>query len=329
MARDHGCSTHSYQYLGRLLLLVLAILIGALPAGGQTTKLKVAAALPGIITDKGWNQAAFEALKKLEKEMGAKIAYTERVAQPDQVEVMSDYARRGFDVVFGHGGEFDAAGQQVAERFSKTKFVITAGTITGPNLASVQINVFQMGFLAGVVAGQMTKTNKIAAIVAQKFKSTDNMLAGYAQGAKFVNPSIQVFSSYTGDWNDIGKAKEAALAHIAKGADIIWPVLDHALLGVLDATKEKNIYALGFTGDQLDLAPKQILTSALQNIGTAMVEITKLAVAGKFQGKVYVFGLETPNATGVGRYNPVVPKSVRDKVEEVERLFIAEKIKQQ
>jgi basic membrane protein A and related proteins len=329
MGRGHGTFARGSAQLGGLALLILTMVLGVFPALGQTPKLKLAAALPGIITDKGWNQAAYEALKKMEKDMGAQIAYTERVAQPDQVEVMSDYARRGFTMVFGHGGEFDAAGKQVAERFPKTKVVITAGTVTGPNLASVQINVFQMGFLAGVVAGGMTKTGKIAAIVAQKFKSTDDMQLGYEQGAKYVNPKVQVFSSYTGDWNDIGKAKEAALAHIAKGADIIWPILDHALLGVFDAAKEKKVYALGFTGDQLDLAPKQILTSALQNIGTAMVEITKIAAAGKLQSKVYVFGLETPNATGVGRYNPIVPKPVRDKVGEVTKLFIAGKITRQ
>jgi basic membrane protein A len=329
MLRDQVRSARGLGGAGKLLVLAVVLAVGALPAVGRTAPLKVAAALPGIITDKGWNQAAYEALKLMEKEMGAQIAYTERVAQPDQVEVMSDYARRGFNVVFGHGGEFDAAGKQVAERVPQTKFVISAGTVTGPNLASVQINVFQMGFLAGVVAGEMTKTNRVAAILAQKFKQTSDMLAGYERGAKYVNPKVQVFSSYTGDWNDIGKAKEAALAHFAKGADIVWPILDHALLGVLDAAKEKNVFALGFTGDQLDLAPQQILTSALQNIGTAMVEVTKVVAAGKFEGKVYVYGLETPQATGLGRYNPLVPQKVRDKVREVTKLLIEGKIERQ
>jgi len=298
----------------------------AVPTGAGGAKLKVAAALPGIITDKGWNQAAFEALKQLEKDVGAQIAYTERVSQADQTEVMSDYARRGFNLVFGHGGEFDSAGKQVAQRFPKTKVVITAGTVTGPNLASAQVNVFQMGYLSGTVAGLMTKSNKIAVIVAQKFKQTDEMVLGYTEGAKAVNPKIGVFSSYTGDWNDVAKAKEAAIAHIAKGADIVWPILDHALLGVFDAVKERKVFALGFTGDQLDLAPQSILTSGLQKIGVAMLEMAKIVAAGKLEPKVYVFGLEV-NATGVGRYNPIVPQSVKDKVEEVKKMFLAGKIK--
>ena len=77
-----------------LLGVTIAFTAAPMPSAGGVTKLKVAAALPGIITDKGWNQAAYEALKQMEKQFSAQIAYTERVAQTDQTEVMSDYARR-------------------------------------------------------------------------------------------------------------------------------------------------------------------------------------------------------------------------------------------
>ncbi|MGH8525001.1 MAG: BMP family protein, partial [Gammaproteobacteria bacterium] len=290
------------------ILLSVALAVGAMGAPGSAgpTKLKVAAALPGIVTDKGFNQAAFEALKRMEKELGAQTAFTERVNQPDQIEVMSDYARRGFDLIIGHGGEFDDAGKKVAARFPKAKVVISAGTVTGPNLGSAKVNFFQMGFMGGTVAGMATKSGKVAVIIAQKFKSTDDMLAGFTQGAKWANPQVEVASSYTGNWDDVGKAKEAALAHVAKGADVIWPILDHALIGVYDAAKEKKISAIGFTGDQLDMAPDVILTSALQNIGIVLFEMAKLVNQGKFQGKSYVYGLETPGVTGVGRWNPSV-----------------------
>jgi len=311
-------------------VLGLAVLVVAvpLPAGAGATKLKVAAALPGIITDKAWNQSGYEGLKMVERELGAEIAYTERVAQPDQVEVMSDYARRGFDMVFGHGGEYDAAGKQVASRFPKAKIIVTNGTVTGPNLASLQINHFQVSFLAGVVAGMMTKTNKIAAISAQKFKAIDDMMAGFEQGAKYVNAKVQVFTSYTGNWDDVGKGKEAALAHIAKGADVVYPLLDHALLGVIDAAKEKNVYAVGFVGDQLDMAPKNVITSGIENISIAMLDLAKVVAAGKFQGKSYVFGLENPQAARLGRFGSMVPKKVRDKAAEVQKMLLAGQIKQ-
>lgn len=298
------------------------------PTGAATGKLKVAAALPGIITDKAWNQSAYEGLKMIEKQMGAQIAYTERVAQPDQVEVLSDYARRGFDLIFAHGGEFDAAGKQVAAQFPKTKFVIDNGTNTGPNLADLQINHFQVAFLGGFVAGKMTKTNKVAVVAAEKFKAIEDLVAGFSQGAKYANPGVEVFVTFTGDWDNVGKGKEAALAHIAKGADVVMPILDHALVGVLDAVKEKNVYGVGYVADQLDLAPKNILTSVMENMSVAIFEMAKTVSAGKFESKNHVLGLENPKVARLGRYNAVVSQGVRAQVEQVKKLLLSGKITQ-
>lgn len=310
--------------LGMALLLVLA----AMPSEGAMNKLKVAAAFPGIITDKGFNQNGFEGLKLVEKTLGAEIAYTERVAQPDQVEVMSDYARRGFDLIFGHGGEFDAAGKQVSAQFSKVKFALTNGTVSGPNLASVQINHFQVAFLCGVVAGMMTKTNRIAAVIAQKFKATDDITAGFEQGAKWANPNVEFFSSYTGNWDDAVKGKEATLAHIARGADVVLTILDHAVVGLVEAVKEKNVHMVGMFGDQMDLAPKHVLTSGIENIAPGWLRIAKMVADDKFAGRQYVIGLENASAAGLGRMNAVVPAKVKAKVDEAKKLLIAGKITQ-
>lgn len=309
-------------------LIVLAATLTASPAGAGMAKLKVAAALPGIITDKAWNQSGYEGLKMMEKQLGAEIAYTERVAQPDQVEVMSDYARRGFDLVFGHGGEFDAAGKTVASRFPKTKVMVTNGTVTGPNLGNVQVHHFQVAFLCGVVAGSMTKTNKIAAISAQKFKAIDDGFAGFEQGAKWVNPKVQMSTSYTGNWDDVAKGKEAAFAHIAKGADVLFGVLDHAQLGVLEGAKEKKVFAVGYVGDMLNIAPKNILTSCIENIAQGILEVGQKVTAGSWQGRSYVIGLENPKVARLGRYGSMVPQRVKAKVEEAKTKLLARQITQ-
>lgn len=310
-----------------LALIALFVTTLIQPTGAGAARMRVAAALPGIITDKAWNQSAYEGLKLVEKELGAQIAYTERVAQPEQVEVLSDYARRGFDLVFAHGGEFDAAGKQVAAQFPRVKFVINNGTNTGPNLADLQINHFQVAFLGGVVAGRMTKTNKVAVVAAQRFKAIEDLVAGFSQGATFANPRVEVFVTFTGDWDNIGKGKEAALAHIARGADVVLPILDHALVGVLDAVKEKNVYAIGYVADQLDLAPQHILTSVMENMSVAILMMAKIVAEGKFEGKNYVIGLENPQVARLGRYNRIVPAEVRAKVEEAKTLLLAGRIR--
>ncbi len=306
------------------------LLLGSATDGeAQAKKLKVAIVLPGVITDKAWNELGHNGLKVIEKELGAEVAFIEKVAQPDQAEAMGDFARRGFDLVFGHGGEFDAAAKQVAAKFAKTWFVVTNGNISGSNIASVQINHWQVAFLGGVAAGMMTKTNKLALITAQKFKAMDDAFAGFRDGAKWVNPKIDAAISYTGDWDDVGKAKEAALAHIAKGADVIAPNLDLAQQGGIDAAREKGVYAVGFVGDQYALAPKTILTSAIENIHVGMFEVAKLLRDGKLQSKLYVLGVENAKAAGYGKFGDMVPQKVKDKVAEAKKLMLEGKLKPQ
>lgn len=311
------------------MVVALAVLAAAVPPGeGQAKKLKVAIVLPGVITDKAWNELGHKGLKAVEKELGAEVAFVERVAQPDQAEAMGDFARRGFNLVFGHGGEFDAAAKQVAARYGDTWFVVTNGNVSGKNIASLQVNHWQVSFFGGVAGGMMTKTNKLAFITAQKFKAMDDAFAGFRDGAKWVNPKAEVAISYTGDWDDVGKAKEAALAHIAQGADVIAPDLDLAQQGGIDAAKSKNVWAVGFVEDQYKSAPDHILTTAIERIDLAMVEISKLAQGKKLEGKQYVFGVDNTKVAGYGKFGNKVPKNVQDKVAEAKKMMLEGKLKQ-
>jgi basic membrane protein A len=308
----------------------LTVLVAAVPsAETQGKKLKAAIVLPGVITDKAWNQLGHKGIKAVEQELGAEVAFVERVAQPDQAEAMGDFARRGFDLVFGHGGEFDAAAKQVAARHANTWFVVTNGNVSGKNIASLQINHWQVAFFGGVAGGMMTKSNKLAFITAQKFKAMDDMFAGFRDGAKWVNPKAEVVQSYTGDWDDVGKAKEAALAHIAQGVDVIAPSLDLAQQGGIEAAKAKNVWAVGFVDDQYTAAPDHILTTAIERIDLAMVEISKLAQQKKLEGKQYVFGIDNAKVAGYGKFGNKVPRNVQDKVAEANKLMLEGKLKQQ
>jgi basic membrane protein A and related proteins len=309
--------------------LALLLLGGATDSAAQAKKLKVAIVLPGVITDKAWNELGHNGIKTIEKELGAEVAFVEKVAQPDQAEAMGDFARRGFDLVFGHGGEFDAAAKQVAARHANTWFVVTNGNVSGKNIASLQINHWRVAFFGGVAGGMMTKSNKLAFITAQKFKAMDDMFAGFRDGAKWVNPKAEVVQSYTGDWDDVGKAKEAALAHIAQGVDVIAPSLDLAQQGGIEAAKAKNVWAVGFVDDQYTAAPDHILTTAIERIDLAMVEISKLAQQKKLEGKQYVFGIDNAEVAGYGKFGNKVPKNVQDKVAEAKKLMLEGKLKQQ
>jgi len=314
-----------------LVICVIALAFFVIGSGvspaGAAGKFRVAAVMPGTITDGSFNQSCYEGLKMIEKQLGAEIAFTEKVSQADQVENIIDYARRGYDLVIAHGGEMDAAAVKVAKKFPKVKFFVTNGAAKGPNIAHGGVNPTHYGYISGVVGGKMTKTNKLAVVSGNEFPLVTTVYESFKKGVKDYNPKAEVSIIYTGSWDDVAKAKEAAFAQIAKGVDVLFPVLDLATLGIIEGAREKGVYVFGFSKDQLDVAPGNVLSSALQNYGAVLLSIAKLVKGGKFEGgKAYSLGLETPGVTGPGRINKVVPKEVKDLVNKATQDLIAGKI---
>lgn len=288
---------------------------------------KVAMVLPGIITDKAWNQSGFTGLNVVKEKQNVETAYVEKVGQPDQVEVLSDFARRGYNLIFAHGGQFDASIQQVAAEFPKTFFVGVNGAVKGENIASLRIDSLQGGYVSGVVAASITKTNKIAYLCAQQFQSTALEKRGFELGAKSVKPDIKVTASYTGDWNDAAKAKEAALALISAGNDVIYQWLDNASPAVLKTASEKGVYAIGNTADQQEVAPKAVLTSIVKRIDLAIAYLAELAKNQQLQGQIYTIGWEKPDILYLGKFGETVPEAVQKKAQAAVQGIVSKQIK--
>ena len=289
--------------------------------------LKVAMVLPGIITDKAWNQVGFTGLKVVKDKQSAETAYVEKVGQSDQVETLSDFARRGYNLIFAHGGQFDASIQQVAAEFPKTFFVGVNGAVKGDNIASLRIDSLQSAYISGIVAASMTKANKIAYLCAQQFQSTEDEKRGFELGAKSAKPDIKVTASYTGDWNDAAKAKEAALALISAGNDVIFQWLDNASPAVLETASEKGIYVIGNTSDQQEVAPKAVLTSIVKRIDLAIAYISELAKNQQLTGQIYSIGWEKPDILYLGKFGSMVPEDVQKKAKDAIQGIIDKKIK--
>jgi basic membrane protein A len=293
-------------------------------AGGSG--FKAAIVLPGIITDKAWNQAGYEGLNAIKSQLGAETAYVEKVGQADQAEALSDFARRGFNLVYAHGGQFDAAIQQVAPQFPKTFFIGVNGAASGPNIASLRLDNLQASYLCGIIGATLSKGNKMAYIAGQEFQATQEELRGFILGAKSVKPTIQVASTFTGDWNDAAKAKEAILALISSGADVIYQWLDNAAATALKTAEEKGVYTFGNTVDQLDVAPKSVLTTAVKRIDLAIAKLADLSSKGELKGQTYSLGLEEPEILYLGKFNPLVPQALQDKVGKTKEAIVAKKL---
>lgn len=270
---------------------------------------KAAIVMPGSVSDNGWNQAGYEGLTNAGKDLGFETAVSEKTAQPDQIEVLSDYARRGYELVIGHGGEFQDAVERVAERFPETMFMVNNGLGTGENIANADFYFSQVGYLMGYTAAKMSRSGTIGFIGAQQFKFTNDSVTSYENGSKAANPDVKVLVTWTGDWDDVAKGKEAALNQISQGADVIWPTMDSATLGAMQAVQEKEVYGIGIYRDAINEWP-EILQSAILDVRGNMRTYLELAAKGELTGKAYKGDLNNEQAMRIGTFHSDIPEKV-------------------
>lgn len=307
---------------GVLTALAISATFALTPAAVAQEVYKVAIVMPGTINDKGWSEAAYKALQRAKEELGIEFAYSEHVEQPDQVEALSDYARRGYNLVIGHGGEYQDAVIRVAKNNPDTMFVVNNGLGISDNVANADFHFSQLGYLMGYTAAKVSSSKKIGLLVAQEFKFTNDSAAGYRQGAEAAVPGTEVLYNVVGDWNDVAKGKEAALGQLSQGADVIWPTMDAANVGALQAIREKGAKSIGLYYDAIQDWPEIMVQSAILDVTENMLSYLRIAVKGELKGKLYKADLNNSAAMRIGTFGPSVPNEVQDEV-----LALVEKMK--
>ena len=284
---------------------------------------KVALLLPASITDGGWNAFAYDGLKAIEKELGAEISHVESRTSTDQEAHFRDYALDGYQLIFGHGFEYQESARQVAPDFPETVFITSTGNTVTDNISPIVFAIEEPVYLLGVIAGSMTQTNKIGIVGGQNISAINSIFTAFEQGAKSVNSDVVVRRAYVGNWSDIGKGKELALAHINEDSDFLFPVADVAGLGVFQATVEaqadgKTVYAFGVYRDQSELSPTTVVASAIVT-PKVFVQMAKVVMDGVFKPQPYLFTMAEDEALTFV-YNP----TLKDKVPEATQKAVAE-----
>jgi len=295
---------------------------GATPPAGST--FRVALLTPGPISDAGWNAGAYEGLKAIEKELGARVSHVQVRSPSEFEEQFRAYAAEGYDLCFGHGFEFQDAAARVAADYPKTVLVTTSGSRTAPNLAPIVFELEQATYLCGVVAGRMSKTGKAGMVGGVELPSIKSTFLAFEAGAKAANPKADVRTVFTGSFEDVAAAKAAALALADQGCDFLFHNANNAALGVFNAAEERRITAFGSNRDQNALSPA-ILASAVIDMPRAFVETARRVKDGRFDGKPLRYGL----ASGVVSFvwsparKGTVPAAVQDEVARVEAEIIS------
>ena len=279
-------------------LLAFAALCGLVISGCDSTdntgteeqQFKVALLTPGSISDSGWNSMAYEGLMAIEDELGAKVNNME--ATDAQIrDSMRSYAQNGYDLVLGHGYEYNTPGLQVAVDFPDTVFVSSSGNLFSKNSGTFRFYLEQGFYLAGYLAASMSQTGKIAAIGYNVIPSIKSTFRGFAHGARAANRDIIIIEPEMGMNADIAAMKQATLAAISEGADFVIHQANDKAQGVFDACKEKGVFALGANLDQNENPSGVVIASAVIVAKPAYVALAKEVRDGTYRGKVMLMGM--------------------------------------
>lgn len=280
----------------RLAAAVAALLgLAAHPGCGGGTdeggaRLRVALLLPGAENDEGWNQSAFEGLTLIERELGAEVRKI-RASTSSQIEqALEEAAARGFDLVHGHGAEFNAAAARVAARHPGVAFSTAGGVEHAPNLAVVELRLEEAAWQLGILAAHLTRSGTLSSLHGWAYEPVKRVATAFAAGARSVRPELAVLEDYLGSWDDAALAKERALAHAAAGADVFFQNCDAAGAGIFEACRARGALAFGCNRDQSAKAPDVIVASAVADIPELLLGLAREVGAGRFEGGRRSFG---------------------------------------
>jgi basic membrane protein A and related proteins len=286
---------------------------------------KVALLSPGPISDAGWNALAYEGLLAIRDQLGAEVSQIQTKTPAEFEEGFRDFARRGYQLVFGHGFEFQDAAAAVAPDFPHTVFITTSGNTVRPNVAPLRFMLEEATYLEGILAAAMSKSGKAGAVGGIEIPSVKSTFIAFEAGAKSVRPDFTLVSSYVGNWEDVGAAKEAALALVQQGCDFLMHNADAAGLGVFQAARSKHVYAFGSNKNQNDVAPDVVIASAVIDIPRAFVQVAREVKDGRFVGKIERLGMKDGVVSLVlnPRLEPQIPAAAKARVNQARDAIVA------
>lgn len=276
--------------------------------------------LTGPTDDNSWNEVAYTALKALE-EQGVRTTYAERVPNPDTERLMRELVDDGYQMIVGHSFNHQDAAFTLAEEYPDVNFAWGGGIgRTAENVADYDQPFYQVAYLVGIIAGHVSETGKLGAIYAFDIPVCHAMGEAFVLGAQRVNPDAELLSTASGDWYDISKAKEAALAQAEQGVDYWVTCGQGPTFGSIEAAKEQGGYATGYVGDMTEAGPDVVLTNIVWNLKPMFENMVRTTLAGTFDGPYYEYGIpEGALELGV---NPeladVIPAEAMEEVEAVQ-----------
>jgi basic membrane lipoprotein Med (substrate-binding protein (PBP1-ABC) superfamily) len=244
----------------------------------------------GPVSDAGWYAGAYEGLLLLRDSLGADVSHQQTRTPAEFDEAFLSYAGSGYDLIFAHGFEYQDAAIRAGERFPETTIVVSGGGRVSANVVPLVFELEEGSYLAGMLAAGVSESGVVGMVGGVAIPPVEGTFRAFEAGARAVDPDVRILESFTGSWDDVAAAKEAAVAQLGRGADVLIHNVDAASFGVFQAVREaraagRNAWALGMNRDQNDVAPDVILGSAVIRIPDAFLETALAWQAGELGGR--------------------------------------------
>ncbi|MEZ4424423.1 MAG: BMP family protein [Gemmatimonadota bacterium] len=291
---------------------------------------RVALLTSGPVSDAGWYAGAYEGLQRIGSEMGARVSHQQTRTPAEFDEAFVAFGTDGYDLVFAHGFEYQDAALRAGARFPDLRIVVSSGGRIARNVIPLIFRLEEGSYLAGMVAGALTRSGTVGMVGGVEIPPVKGTFDAFRAGAMSVRPDIRVIEAFTGDWEDVAAAKEAAVAQLRAGADILIHNVDAGSFGIFQAVREaraggRDVWAMGMNRDQNDVAPDVILGSAVIRIPEAFLQAAERLRAGPMPAEPLDMSLRD----GVIDFVPnpaladVLPAELLDRLEEARQEIVA------
>ena len=246
----------------------------------------------GGLGDKSFNDSAYAGLQEAKTKLGAQIEVQQSKSAADYQPNLTALADGDYDEIFALGYLMNNDLTEVAKNYPNKHFAIIDAVSPEPNVASVTFREQDGSFLAGALAAMVSKTKSIGFLGGIDGPLLRKFEAGYAAGARQVDPNVKLIVKYVGSFEDVASGKELAAVTYGAGADIIYVAAGKSGLGAIDETRARpGVYAIGVDSDQDALAPGKILTSMVKHVDVAVFKIARQVQAGKSPAGAIELGL--------------------------------------
>jgi simple sugar transport system substrate-binding protein len=293
----------------------------ALPATAQQKAgepLKIGYVYVSPIGDAGWTYQHDIGRKEMEKALGGKVTtkYIESVPEgADAERVIRELAQSGHNLIFTTSFGYMNPTIKVAQTFPKVTFNHATGYKTAKNVGTYNARFYEGRYLAGIVAGRMTKTNTAGYVAAFPIPEVVMGINAFARGMRSVNPKAEVKVVWVNSWYDPGREREAADTLISQGADVVTHHTDST--AAVQAAEAKKVYAVAYHSDMSKYGPNAHLTAVTHNWGDYYTRTAQAALEGKWKSEAPWMGIKE-GVIRMAPFNKAVPQDVQDLVEKTE-----------